>query len=273
MRSSNVKRGGGFLNNVDATISAFDFEVGDTVAIKKGERKGEDFTPLYLVPSFVQDSGGDAVSQRLLVGDAAQFGPVSDDGKTLDLGGSKISAYCDAWKFIESLITPLDGGDGFPDERFDEDETTWNLVPAEGTRVHLVQEVNPEKTKRQGKQKGKDGKEYDRKDLKVKSVLSVPEVVAKKIGVKPIAKGKPGKAAKAEVVTVAEVAESTLRDILAAQKDNTIPKARLKMKVFAAFTAAHPNKGMRDEVIKYLQDDDNLGFDGIEVSDDAITAV
>ena len=264
MRPANFKRGGGFLNQVDATITGFQFLVGEPAAIKKGERKGEMFTPLSLVPSFRQDGADDDVSQRLLIGDADNFGEVSEDGKTLNLGEGRISGYCEAAIFVESLVEG-----GFPSERFDEDPSTWNLDPAVGTRVRLIQEVNADKTKRQGKQKGKDGKEYDRKDLKVSTVHDLPTVVTKTNGkaAKPTNKAKAAKGP-----DVKELGDSTLFGILG-DNDGSIALAKLKMKVFAAFGAKHPQRDQRDAVIAYVTNPDNIrGIEGIEFDGTTISA-
>ena len=41
-RPSSFKKGGGFLNEVDALITGMVFESGDTYPIKKGSRTGEE---------------------------------------------------------------------------------------------------------------------------------------------------------------------------------------------------------------------------------------
>ena len=261
MRPSGFKRGGGFLNGVDATITGYSFLVGEPATIKKGDRKGEMFTPLSLVPTFREDDAENEVSQRLLIGDADNFGDVSEDGLTLDLGTGRVSAYCEAAIFVDSLVNPVSGGDGFPGDRFDEDPTSWNLVPMVNTRVHLIQEINADKTKRQGKQKGKDGKEYDRKDLKVSAVLVVPEITAKSAKA-PVKGAKATKAAKGP--DVSGLALDTLKDILNSNGDY-IALAKLKMKVFAAFGAKHPQRDQRDAVITFLANADNINsLDGVE---------
>jgi hypothetical protein len=256
MRPTAFKRGGGgFLNGVDAVFTGYSFLTGETVKIKNGARKGEDFTPLSLVPTFRVDGADADVSQRLLIGDADNYGPVSEDGLTLEMGDGAIGASSEAGIFIDSLVEG-----GFPVENFDEDETTLNLEPVIGTRLRLVQEVNADKTKRQGKQKNeKTGKEYDRRDLKVATVHEVGAGPAK------AAKGgKPAKGAKApKAADVSELAAATLTDILAAN-DGSIATAKLKMKVFAAFGAKHPQRDQRDAVIAYLTDTDNFAaLDGI----------
>lgn len=236
MRPSGFKRGGGYLNGVDVTITGYEFLIGDEAIIKKGDRKGEIFTPLSLVPSFRADGAEEDQSQRLLIGDADNFGGVSKDGLTLDLGEGRITGSCEAAVFIDSLCAG-----GFPPENFDEDETTLNLEPMIGTRVHLVQDVNADKTKRQGKQKGKDGKEYDRRDLKVKTVIDLPTAKGKPNGAAktPAKKAAAGKTAQ---VDLAALASDTLREILADADNNSIKIAKLKMAVIAKLGVKHPQR-------------------------------
>lgn len=268
MRPTQFKRGGGgFLNGVEALITGYSFVVGETSKIKKGDRKGQDFTPITLVPTFRLDGADEDVSQRLLVGGADNFEGVDEDGLNLNIGEGRIGASTEAAIFIESLCNPTGGGEGFPADRFDEDETIWNLEPMIGTRVRLVQITNAEKTKRQGPQvNATTGKSYDRKDLKVESVLELPGVAGKaKAAPKAAVKG--AKAPKAADVT--ELAHDTVRAIMEANTDKDdnvlpLPFAKLKMKVFGTFGSAHPQKDQRDAVLKYLGDSTNLvGIDGI----------
>ncbi len=262
-RPSTFKRGGGFLNNVDAVITGYQFEVGDTVQIKKGDRKGEDFTPLSLVPSFRVDGADEDVSIRLLIGDAARFGAVSDDGLTLDTPeGQSFGANSEAGIFIASLCE-----NGFPEDRLSDDDTTINFEPIVGTRVRVVNEVNAEKTKRQGKQVNKTTKkEYDRRDLKIAEVYEVADV-------KPAAKAKTpakttakaptkgnGKVSAASVKdTVEELATQTLLAILKSS-GGSLPKAKLSAKVLNKLLK-DPN---RDAARNWLFDDANLsGIAGI----------
>ena len=251
MRPSSFKRGGGgFLNNVDSTFVGYQFVVSEeSYPIKKGERKGELFTPLSLVPSFLVDGASEPVTQRLLVGGADQFGAVSDDGLTLEVGDGRLGDEVVA--FIDSLVAA-----GFPNENFSDDPTTFNLEPVIGTRLRTVQEVNAEKTQRQGKQVNKTtGKSYDRKDLKVSKVYDVPAiapVAAKKVAGKGVAKT--AAKAKSGGSDIAVEAEAALRAVGAA-KGGVIQKAKLRMALLTALTGKTPN---RDAIIAYLGVDANL---------------
>lgn len=268
-RPSSFKKGGGYLNEVDATIVGYTFEVGEEAVIKKGARKGETFTPLSLVPQFEVDgddeSKDEPKTQRLLIGDANAYGDVEDDDHTLlTPEGQAIGAKSEAGLFIASLCSPIDGGDGFDEELFDDDAEKINFEPMIGTRVRLVQQVNAEKTARQGKQVGKNKKEYDRKDLLVQSVLeSAPAKPAKggKAAVKPAPAGKPAKGGKpAKVADVSEKAVDTLKEILSESKDQTLAKSKLSMAVLKKLMKDSDREAVRE----WLFDDDNLGgIDGV----------
>lgn len=253
--------GGGYLNGVDATLVGYTFLVGETTQIKKGERKGEDFTPLSLVPQFAVDgddeSKDEPKTQRLLIGDAETIGSVEDDDQVLNLNeGQKIGKNTEAGIFLGSLCSG-----GFPAARFGEDPSVVDLRPAIGVRVRLVQEVNVEKTKRQGKQKGTNGKEYDRRDLKVQTVHEVPSEGKSGKAAKPASSNKNGSAGKnkkkdEDDVDIPELAGKTLRAILCAVKgdDKEIAKSKLSMAVLKKLT----NDDNREAVREWLFEDDNL---------------
>ena len=267
MRPSQAKRGGGgFLNGVDVMFTGYQFELAADQEIKKGKNAGKTWSPISFVPSFRVDGADADVSQRLLLCNADTVdATVSDDGLTVTFGpDALIFADNETMIFLQSLIDA-----GFPESNFNDDPTVLNVEPAVGCRLKLVQTVNAEKTKQQGKQKGKDGKEYDRKDLKVAEVLSLPQVAAKTNGkTKAVVKG--GKAAKGP--DVSELAAETLAGILEAN-DGSIALAKLRMKVFAAFGAKHPQRDQRDAVIAYLTNPDNLeGVDGVEFDGTTIAA-
>lgn len=269
MRPSSFRSGtGGFLSGVDSTLEGYQFVVGAPAEIKKGDRKGEIFTPLSLVPSFLVDGAADPVSQRLLIGDAANYGEVSADGLTLTIGEGRINVSSEAAIFVNSLVEA-----GFPAENFDEDDTTWNIEPAIGTRLRTEQVINVEKTKRQGMQVGKNGRSYDRKDLTVSKVYAVPrpqppgknKPVAGATG-KTGASAAKGKAAKA--VDVAEEASEALRAVVAA-KGGVIAKPKLRMALLTALTGKSAN---RDAIIAWAQKDENLDtVEGLEYDEESIS--
>lgn len=226
-RPSSFKKGGGFLNEVDALITGMVFESGDTYPIKKGPRKGEEFTPLSLTVMARVDGADEDVSKRLLISDASRFGDVSADGTTLATpDGQTISAFSEAGIFINSLVNPIEGGDGFPESRLGEDddpEITYQ--PVVGTRVRFIQQ---ERTgKRAGTQTAKDGRVWPLKDLVVAKVYDLPQAAGKANGkaAKPVAKAAKGKAVDTDEVAVAAL----LRYAQAA--GGSIAKSKIRMKV------------------------------------------
>src|ERR1035437_4188115 len=226
-RPSSFKKGGGFLNEVDALITGLVFESGDTYPIKKGPRKGEEFTPLSLTVMARVDGADEDVSKRLLISDASRFGDVSADGTTLATpDGQTISAFSEAGIFINSLVNPIEGGDGFPESRLGEDddpEITYQ--PVVGTRVRFIQQ---ERTgKRAGTQTAKDGRVWPLKDLVVAKVYDLPQAAGKSNGkaAKPVAKAAKGKAVDTDEVAVAAL----LRYAQAAC--GKIEKRHIRMKV------------------------------------------
>jgi len=253
-----LKKGGGYLSNVDATIVGYSFLVGDTSVMKKGDRKGEDFTPLSLVPEFQVDGATDSQEIRLLIGDAERFGNVSKDGLTLDTpgtpNGEAIYASSEAGIFLESLITPAEG-DGFPVDQFADLDDATNLEAMIGTRVRLVRPVNAEKTAKQGKQvNANTGKSYDRTDLKVQRIYELPDgKVAKKGAATPVkgAKGKP------QAASIDDTAQAALvRYLTDAPKQSLIVgKVRMKVLTDAAFKG---DNDTRDAVVEYLLDTYNV---------------
>ena len=228
-RPSSFKKGGGFLNEVDALITGLVFESGDTYPIKKGPRKGEEFTPLSLTVSARVDGADEDVSKRLLISDATRFGDVSADGTTLATpDGQTISAFSEAGIFINSLVNPIEGGDGFPESRLGEDddpEITYQ--PVVGTRVRFIQQ---ERTgKRAGTQTAKDGRVWPLKDLVVAKVYDLPQAAGKSNGkaAKPVGKTTKGKI---ETVDTDELAvEALLRYVQ--QAGGSIAKSKIRMKV------------------------------------------
>ena len=227
-RPSSFKKGGGFLNEVDALITGMTFESGDTYPIKKGPRKGEEFTPLSLTVSARVDGAEEDVSKRLLISDATRFGEVSADGTTLATpDGQTISAFSEAGIFVNSLVNPIEGGDGFPESRLGEnDDPEITYQPVVGTRVRFIQQERM--GKRAGTQTAKDGRVWPLKDLVVAKVYDLPQAAGKSNGkaAKPVGKT----VAKGKTVDTDEVAvEALIR--YAQASGGTIAKSKIRMKV------------------------------------------
>ena len=253
-RPSSFSKGGGMFSG-EGKITGYEFFVGETTKVKNGPRKGEDFTPLSLNVTFRMDGADQDVSKRLLIGDADNYGEVTDSNQVLQTpDGQQISAKGEAGIFIGTLCD-----NGFDETRFSDTNDYIDYRPMIGTRIVLVNEVNEEKTKRQGKEKNKTtGKEYDRRDLKVARVLALPIVTptlavapGTRPGVSVPTRGKPNGSGKADTALETLAAE-TLVNILADTKEGSLPKSKLRMKVIAALGPKHPQ---RSDIEKLLHND------------------
>jgi hypothetical protein len=256
------KGGGGFLNNVDGVITGYEFsDEFNGVAFKPGKVNGkEKFHSLYCLLSARVDSADEDVTTTLFVGGADDFN-VEDDGHTLTAveEGRELGANTGFAKFISSLVEA-----GFPETNLPEDSINFESII--GTRVRFVQRTDVESTKKLGKRKDKKtGKEYDRQDLVIDQVYSLPGTETAKPAAKA-AKAAPTKAGKGKTAAVpagadvAELATETATTILA-EAGGSITKAKLGMKVIAKLMK-HPE---REAVRKFLGDDANLAaIDGLE---------
>lgn len=295
-RPSSFKKGGGFLNNVDATI--VDYEFTDDIITKDGREefkagkyknsKGqvkERFHALNGILTVLVDGATEPVTTTLFAGGAEDF-DVSDEGHTLTpvQEGGSIGANTGWGKLISSLCAPegTQGENGFPEENFPGDDEPINFEAMIGTRVRLTQKKDEEATTKYGKRKSKDGKkEYDRTDLVVDEVYEVGdgtfELPSKgKKGVKkatngsgkPLAtkgKGKPAPVEdedEGEEVDEKEVAEERLRAYLSAN-GNSLSKAKLRSKALMDKKFSG-NGELREAVCKLFYDDKWLkSLDGV----------
>lgn len=231
--------GGGFLNNVDAVITGYEFTPDFPGA--SGKAKKSDFNSLYCIMDFAVDGADGASQTTLWVGSADDF-DIEDDGHTLtpidDNGGLKQNA--DFSFFIDSLVRA-----GFPESNLPDDRINFEAII--GTRVRLVQERDEEATKRLGKKKSKDGsKEYDRTKLKVKDVLALG-------GGKSAASAK--KASASADTDIETLASQSLIAVLKKSPGKTILKKKLPVQIINQVGAKHPQ---RNEVKDMVTSDDFL---------------
>ncbi len=264
IRPSSFKKGGGFLDGVDSVIKDYQYtdEFGGE-PYKSGKIKGSDGKlidkphSLNVLLSVRVDGAEEDTTVTLKAAGDFEAWEVSEDGHDVTPveAGTEFSAQAAFSKFLASLVNPIDGEDGFPEDRLPED--SFDCSPIIGTRIRTVQKVDAERTKKFGQKKSKDGtKAYDRKDLVVEHVYSLPnegQTAGKAAGkaAKPAA-GAKGKA-KAETADISEKASETLRGILADNK-GSFKKTKLSMAVL--------KKLMKDEdreaVRTWLFNDDNL---------------
>lgn len=260
-RPSSFKKGGGRLNGVDGVITGYEFTT--TYPFGDGnQKKKSDFNSLYFVQSVRQDGADEDILDPLWAGNADNF-EISDDGLTITPveEGFGIGLNSDLGKFINSMCE-----NGFPETNLPDDNEPINYEAIIGTRCRFVQVAqvgrDGKPMKRVAKAGKYKGKEFDQTSTQVSAVLALPgDKSSSKAGKPAKTAGKvagpvKGKAAKAD--DVSDLAKETLLSILADQDDNSIAKAKIRMKIFGLFGAKHPQRAQRDAVVKYLFDDDNL---------------
>jgi hypothetical protein len=271
-RPSSFKKSGGFLNNVDGVISSYEFTTEIPGGKKKAPVKGkEPFNSLFFRLDVRLDGADEDISTNLWVGSADDF-EISEDGLTLtpleettSLRGGTAFA-----KFIDSLVQA-----GFPESNLSDSEINFESIV--NTRVYFVQRIDEDATKRLGKRKGQDGKEYNRTELVVEKVLSLPGTAPTKgkAGAKgkvaaPAAKGKAGKQAAPDV---SEQAGEALIRYATAAGDTGIAKGKIRMKVLTDKVFKSDTE-LRDAVGKWLLVDANIeSVDGVVLDGDTVNIV
>lgn len=275
-RPSSFKQGaGGFLNGVTGTITNYfctdEFNGQPFKPHKIKDDKGKLMDAphsLYVLLSVRPDEATEDVTTILKAG-AYEDWNVSEDGHTLTpaVEGANIPGGSAFGKLLSTICKPTGGGPGFDETQLDEEAFNWE--PIIGSRVKFAQVVRTGfgAGKRLSK---KTGKEYDRTDLVVEEYYETGQVQAKangkaKPGTTQAAKGKANGKVAAVPPDVSELAEQTIRALLAAspakQGIRTLNKDAMKVKILMKLNKG-PEKDLRDHVIKWAYDDNNLS--GIE---------
>lgn len=250
--------GGGFLNNVDGTITGYDFTTTFPFASKNPTAKKSDFNSLFFVLSARVDGAEADVTTTLWAGSADDF-EISDDGHVLTPieDGAVLSGGTPLSKFIETYEAHGEGASS-------DDETVIDYTPLINQRVRFVQEPLSADEVASLKRRGKPYQQQDKKDpkkfwpikeLTVAAVYGPAEVVPAGKSAK-VAGKVAGKASKAAVIDVAEEAGAALVGYIQAA-GGTIQKTKLRMKVLtdAAFKATPQ---VAKDVATWLSNDDNL---------------
>lgn len=270
--------GGGFLNNVDATI--VDYQLTTEPEFGNAPKADAKVTKLWAKVTVKQDGSEDTESTHLDAGGADDF-VISEDGHTLTPveAGAKLWSGT-AWiRFIGSAEEKgVDFGDYTPGEPV-------SFTALIGQRVRLVQVKDEEAMTRaakdfkankgrarqyynaEGQKKGKDQKFYDQRTLQISEVYGQVDVPAVKAASTPARAtagkkgGKPAPAAAAESTSsVKDAAGEVLTTILQNAKDNKLSKSKVNYEVTRLYaTSAFAGRiAERDDVRKFLYDDGNL---------------
>lgn len=288
-RPSTFKKGGGFLDNVDVTLIDYRFtDEFNGEPFKPGKIKDTKGRPIdkphtlncFLI--FRVDDAEENTSTTLKAATKYEDYLVSDDGHSVtsaEGGECSLNQNSATAKFFASLVHPVGGGPGFDENQLSEDLNLVDFSPTLGHRFRTTQQPwseeqlkSIEKLGASRLKKGKDGKEYDRKDLVVESYYGPGEPIAavatKKTAAKaPVAtkaaagkKTAPVATAAAPAVDIDELAKATVQEIVVEAGEGGIAKSKLSMKIL--------NKLMRHEsredVRKWVFSDENLGsVDGV----------
>lgn len=292
-RPSSFKRGGGFLNEVDAVIQDYQWtDEFNGEPFKPGKLRGFDGKSTdkphnlnFFLFARVEGATEDTTVTLKAAPEFDNF-EVSADGHVLtsaDGDECALSANSQVGKFITSLCEAGKAGGTFSEEELSDDPNSVDLTPIIGLRVRFKQRnyttEELEAVKRLGapeKRKGKDGKEYTRQTLVVDQVYEreeAPKAAGRQVAstAKAVTRpnGKVTKSAKPDVVDVAEEAAAALLGYVAATKtakapNGSLPKAKVRIKVLTD-AAFKDDTDLRDEVYKWLSSDENLeAVDGIE---------
>lgn len=272
-RQSSFKKGGGFLNGVDAVITGYEFTDGFAgkpyVAGKMTDLKGKSVDKphsLNVLLSVRVDGATEDTTATLRVAKNFDEWDVSDEGHTLTPNEDAALGGSSAWgKFIQSWEAAASQGA----ESEEYAEGVYNYEPIIGSRVRLVQQAysaqelaNIKKLGAPEKRKGTDGKDYARQSLVVEEVYELAQPATKSNGkaAKPAAKSAvkavatKGKTATAPVDEIKEKAAETLLAILEANGGSIGVKAA-GMKVLLTIKG---QPELRDSVRAFLSKPENL---------------
>ena len=272
-------RTGGFLNNVDVTVTDANWVVSEeTYKIKQGKNKGKAFTPLSLIVDLTVDGAEEATPQRLFVGGAENMTfEISEDGKTIQFSEGGIFGNSEAGIFLNSCEEPENGDLSISDFGDDDVKDMIDVTALVGARMRVVRPINKEKDP----QKGKDGKMYPVRNLMCAEVYEIGGAVQKAVnkvrhaltGKSPTtgtSGSKPRRAVAApeedaaEDVSPEDTAKIALLRYLEGTKDRTLPITKLKTKVSVDKEFAK-DATLRRQVIALLEDADFLkGIDEVQ---------
>lgn len=244
---SAIKKGGGFLNNVDGK-----FLSGEFTKKFKGEKKDGEW--VYCVINVHTDGADDPVDQHLFVGASERYN-VSDDGKELTMeDGSPVTFGFSTpfGRFMDSLLNAAEkaGVDIESELPNLEDGEALTLEALENRRFRFKQEVDEKANEKFGKREvgsGKNKKSYDRTNTIIDAVLGEAKGSAKSSGKAADKKGKKGD----DEDDLKSEAADVLRDVINESKV-VINRKNLSLPV----TKALMKNANKDELKKIILDED-----------------
>ena len=267
-RPSSHRKAGGFLNGVDGTILDYQFtdafngepwKPGKVKDKKTGKIKDR-FHTLYGVLSVQVDGAEQPVDTHLFVGGYEDF-EVSEDGHTLipaernDGSFGNISANS-AWSRLITSMTQ----NGLDENELPEDDEPIQYEAIIGRRAHFVQQDDADAAKKGLKRTDKrTGREYPIQNLVVETVYEVEAKPARRAPVKPAQKstGQAKSVSRAngsgKAQDIGTFAAEVLTGIVKKAGGST-PKSKVSFAVLQALKS----DPRREDVRKYLQNDDNL---------------
>lgn len=168
---SAIKKGGGFLNNVDGVLKGYEF----TARFKDEKKDGE---WVYFVPQVLTDGADDPIDQHMFLGASEKYS-ISKDGQELTMeDGSPVTfGFSTPFGiFMDSLLNAAEKANYAIEEDLPDLEKgeALSLESQVDKRFRFKQQVDEEGTKKFGKRvsgSGKNKREYDRTNTIIDAIL------------------------------------------------------------------------------------------------------
>lgn len=240
IRPSDFTKGGGLINDIDATVKESRWVIWDYNG--KSAKPGLSNHVIYV------DDDGAEHDAYYSAGDPDAFVP-SKDGKTLVKVGKRdgLSDSTNFFQYISSWINA-----GFPEDDIDGSDVSF----MDGKKVHVLREAQPERK----------GIAKDPNDTREKTVLCISKIYDAK-GKATAAKrtatavgGKANGAAAAAADTGGELDDAAAEAIIMAlgEAGGSISKAKLSQALFKQLAG----NADRNKIIQFAFKDEFLGADG-----------
>ena len=132
-RPSGFRSGGGFLNNVDGTLTGGAFWTAEELWPGQTKTREDGFIPLYYTLALRVDGAQKDITVRLFAGGEGDW-QISDDRRTLlpCREGAKFPRNSELGAFVTAMVEL-----GFPEEDLPEDVINYEAF--DGYRVHFIQ--------------------------------------------------------------------------------------------------------------------------------------